>query len=56
MEQLVTGDNASKLDGHISDKDYLRCKKIWNEFNVKNMGDYHDHYLKHVLLLAHVFE
>ena len=32
-------------------------KKIWNEFNVKNIGDYHDQYLKKdVLLFADVFE
>ena len=24
----ATGDNGKKLDGHISDKDYLTCKKI----------------------------
>ena len=53
----TTGDNGKKLDGHINDEDYLTCKKIWNEFNMKNMGDYHDHYLKKdVLLLADVFE
>ena len=53
----TTGDNGRKLDGHISDKDYLTCKKLWNEFNMKNMGDYHNHYLKkYVLLLADVFE
>ena len=40
------GDNGEKLDGHINDKDYLTSKKIWNEFNMKNMGDYHDHHLK----------
>ena len=34
------------LDGHISIKDYLTCEKIWNKFQMKNMGDYHDHYLK----------
>ena len=29
---------------------------MWNEFNMKNMGDYGDHYLKkNVLLLADVF-
>ena len=49
--------NGEKLDGHISDEDYLTCKKIWNEFKMKNVGDYYDHYLKKdVLLLADVFE
>ena len=24
----TTGDNGKKLDGHISDEDYLTCKKI----------------------------
>ena len=53
----TTVDNTKKLDGPISDKDYLMCKKIGNEFNMKNMGDYLDHYLKKdVLLLADVFK
>ena len=44
-------------DGHISIEDYLTCEKIWNKFKMKNMGDYHDHYLKKdVLLLTDVFE
>ena len=44
-------------DGHISVKDYLMCEKIWDEFNMKNIGDYYDHYLKKdVLLLADIFE
>ena len=32
-------------DGHIkiSIEDYLTCEKIWNKFQMKNMGDYHDH-------------
>ena len=38
-------------------KDYMTCKKIWDKFRMKNMGDYHNHYLKKdVLLLADVFE
>ena len=53
----TTGDNGKKLYGHVNDEDYLTFKKIWNEFNLKNMGDYHDHYLKKdVFLLANVFE
>ena len=42
----TTDDSDEKLDGHISDKDYLTCNEIWNEFKLKNMGDYHDHCLK----------
>ena len=37
----TTGDNGKRLDDHIRNKDYLMCNKIWNEFNMKNMGDYH---------------
>ena len=33
-------------NGHISIEDYLTSEKIWNKFKIKNMGDYHDHYLK----------
>ena len=42
----IAGDNGEKLDGHISDEDYLMRNKIWNKFSMINMGDYHDHYLK----------
>ena len=52
-----TGDDDKISDGHISIKDYLTCGKIWDKFNMKNMGDYHDHYLKkYVLLLADIIE
>ena len=52
-----TGENDKKLDSHMSDEEYLTCKKTWDVFKMKNMGDYHDHYLKKdVLLLADVFE
>ena len=51
-------DNDGKIsDGHVSIKDYLACGKIWDKFQMKNMGDYHDHYLKKdVLLLVDVFK
>ena len=50
-------DNDEKLDGHTNDEDYLTCKTIWDKFGMKNMGDYHDHYLKKdVLLLVDVLE
>ena len=46
-----------QFNGDISDDDYLTWNKIWNEFNMKNAADYHDHYLKRdILLLADSFE
>ena len=57
MKDGTTDDKGKKLNGHITDEEYLTCIKIWNKFNIKNIGDYHDHYLKKdVLLLADVFE
>ena len=41
----------------ISDEDYNHAQKIWKEFEMKTMKDYHDLYLElDVLLLADVFE
>ena len=40
-------DTDNKIsDGHISIKDYMACERIWKKFNMKNMGDYHDHNFK----------
>ena len=51
------GDDGKISDGHRSFKDYLTCEKIWDKFEMKNMGNYHDHYLKKdVLFLGDVFE
>ena len=47
----------SLKDGCINEKDYQSANNVWNEFNMKTMGDYHDLYLKiDVLLLADIFE
>ena len=40
----------------MSVKDYLTCEKIWEKSEMKNMGDYHDHYLKKNVLQLAVFE
>ena len=42
---------------HISDEQYKHAQNVWNKFNLKTMGDYHDLYLKSdIVLLADVFE
>ena len=37
-------DDGKKSEGHISFTDYLTFEKIWDEFDIKDMGDYHDDY------------
>ena len=42
---------------HISNEQYKHAQNVWDTFNLKTMGDYHDLYLKSdTLLLADVFE
>ncbi|XP_057310023.1 uncharacterized protein LOC130648021 [Hydractinia symbiolongicarpus] len=51
-------DFYSKLNmSGISDADYAHAQKVWKDMKIKNMGVYHDIYLKtNVLLLADVFK
>ena len=51
------GDDGKIWNGQLSVKDYLTCAKTWDKSEMKNMSNYHDHYLKKdVLLLADDYE
>ena len=44
-------------NSNVTDKDYEHAINVWNKFNMKTFGDYHDIYLKtDVLLLADIYE
>ena len=50
-------DDDKISDGHICIKVYLISEKVWDKFEMENMGNYHDHNLKKdVLQLAAVFQ
>ena len=41
----------------ISKEDYQHSQRVWEEFGIHNLGDYHDRYLRmDVVLLANVYE
>ena len=43
--------------GDISDKDYKHAQKVWETFEIKNLGEYHDLSVQcDTFLLADVFE
>ena len=42
---------------HVTNGEYNHARKVWETFNIKTMGEYHDLFLKSdVLFLADVFE
>ena len=47
----------SLIDCHITDEDYNNAQLVYNRFNCRNLGDYHDlSLIADVLFLADVFE
>ena len=43
--------------GYITDTDYAHAKRVYKDFEIKDLGDYRDLYVQSdILLLADVFE
>ena len=48
---------SESTETHISDQDYERAKTVWSNFDIRDLGEYHDLYSAiDVLLLTDVFE
>ncbi|XP_033725181.1 DNA polymerase-like [Pecten maximus] len=48
---------SSLSRSHVSDADYAHAQTVWEKMDIRDLGQYHDLYLKtDVLLLADVFE
>ena len=44
-------------EGIITDEDYVHAQKVWNVFEIKNRGEYHDLYVQSdTVQLADIFE
>ena len=58
-EKLPTKEDFYSIlnNQHISDDEYKHAQTVWSTFSLKNMGEYHNLYLKSdILLLTDVFE
>lgn len=47
---------SSLNDEHITQKQSKQAKKVWNVFGGKNVGDYHDLYLKTYVCLLTILD
>ena len=48
---------SSLTEENVTDEDYNHAEKVWRDFGMETLGEYHDVYLlTDVLLLADVFE
>ena len=46
----------SHLDMKDTDADYTNAKRVCKEFEIKNLGEYHDFMFKVIQLLSDIFE
>ena len=57
IDSLDKFNPIDKFYSKLTDENYTHAQQVWNEFNCKTLGDYHDLYLKtDVVLLADVFQ